>query len=72
VILEAAGLPTIRENGIHALRHHYASVLLEGGVSIKALAEHLVATDGRSRCASAVVTHTELVSDMRKEQAHSC
>jgi site-specific recombinase XerD len=39
--LEAAGLPAIRENGMHALRHHDASVLLEGGVSIKALAEYL-------------------------------
>jgi integrase len=26
---------------MHALRHTYASVLLEGGVSIKALAEYL-------------------------------
>jgi site-specific recombinase XerD len=41
VILSAAGLPAIRENGMHALRHHDASVLLEGGVSIKALAEYL-------------------------------
>lgn len=26
---------------MHALRHHYASVLLEGGISIRALAEYL-------------------------------
>lgn len=26
---------------MHALRHHYASVLLEGGVSIRALADYL-------------------------------
>jgi hypothetical protein len=41
--------------------------------SVKQLSDGpLVATDGRSRCASAVLTHTELVSDMRKELAHSC
>ena len=26
---------------MHALRHHYASVLLDGGVSIRAVAEYL-------------------------------
>ena len=31
----------MRANGMHALRHTYASVLLEDGVSIKALAEYL-------------------------------
>lgn len=30
-----------REHGYHALRHHFASVLLEAGVSIRALAEYL-------------------------------
>jgi integrase len=30
-----------REDGTHALRHYYASALLEGGVSIKALSEYL-------------------------------
>ncbi len=30
---------------MHALRHHYASVLLDGGVSIKALAEYLGHSD---------------------------
>jgi site-specific recombinase XerD len=39
--LDAAGVPAIRANGMHALRHTYASVLLEDGVSIKALAEYL-------------------------------
>lgn len=37
----AAGLPPTRVNGFHALRHHYASVLLEDGVTIRALAEYL-------------------------------
>jgi site-specific recombinase XerD len=39
--LDAAGVPGTRANGMHALRHTYASVLLEDGVSIKALAEYL-------------------------------
>lgn len=39
--LDAAGVPATRANGMHALRHTYASVLLEDGVSIKALAEYL-------------------------------
>lgn len=29
------------ENGTHALRHYHASVLLEDGVSIKAVSEYL-------------------------------
>ena len=36
-----AGLERNRSNGMHALRHWYASVLLEAGVSIKALSEYL-------------------------------
>lgn len=39
--LQAAGLERNRENGMHALRHHYASVLLENGVSIRAVSEYL-------------------------------
>jgi hypothetical protein len=35
------GVDPSRANGYHALRHHYASVLLDGGVSIRALAEYL-------------------------------
>ena len=40
--LRAAGLsaPT-RQDGFHALRHFYASVLLDAGESIKALSEYL-------------------------------
>lgn len=40
-ILVAAGVEPTRANGMHALRHHHASVLLDAGVSIRALAEHL-------------------------------
>jgi integrase len=39
--LLAAGVPAARSNGMHALRHWYASTLLEDGVSIRALAEYL-------------------------------
>jgi len=43
--LRAAAVEPSRENGMHALRHHYASVLLDGGVSIRALAEYLGHSD---------------------------
>ncbi|WP_274913024.1 tyrosine-type recombinase/integrase [Streptomyces sp. WZ-12] len=39
--LRAAGVPTGRDNGMHALRHFYASVLLDAGESIRALSEYL-------------------------------
>ena len=39
--LTAAGVPHGRENGMHALRHFYASVLLDAGESIKALSDYL-------------------------------
>ena len=39
--LEAAEVPARREDGMHALRRHYASVLLEGGVNTRALADFL-------------------------------
>ncbi|MFF2952220.1 tyrosine-type recombinase/integrase [Kitasatospora sp. NPDC057965] len=39
--LTTAGAQPGRENGMHALRHFYASVLLDAGESIKALSEYL-------------------------------
>jgi integrase len=39
--LTKAGMERVRSNGMHALRHWYASVLLDAGVSIKALSEYL-------------------------------
>lgn len=39
--LAAAGVDPSRVNGTHALRHYYASVLLDAGVSIRALADWL-------------------------------
>lgn len=46
VALQAAGLPYGRyENGMHELRHFFASVLLDQGESIKAVAEWLGHSD---------------------------
>ncbi len=39
--LLAAGVQPGRGNGIHALRHFYASVLIDAGESVKAVAEYL-------------------------------
>ena len=39
--LKAVGMTPGRETGMHQLRHHFASVLLDGGVSIKAVSEYL-------------------------------
>ncbi|WP_415836688.1 tyrosine-type recombinase/integrase, partial [Nocardioides marinus] len=39
--LVAAGVEPKRENGCHALRHFYASTLLDAGESILALSEYL-------------------------------
>jgi integrase len=39
--LRTAGVDADRSNGMHALRHFYASVLLDAGESIKALSEYL-------------------------------
>jgi integrase len=65
--LEAAGVPTTRENGCHALRHFYASVLLDGGESIKAVSEYL----GHSDPGFTLRTYTHLMpsSDERTRRA---
>jgi integrase len=39
--LERAGIAPARENGMHALRHFYASALLDAGESIKVVSEYL-------------------------------
>jgi hypothetical protein len=39
--LRAAGIPDTRDNGMHALRHFFASVVLDGGASIRDLADWL-------------------------------
>jgi integrase len=43
--LEAAGVPAGRDNGMHATRHHFATVLLEGGVNVRAVADYLGHSD---------------------------
>lgn len=43
--LRRAGIKDTRENGMHALRHWYASALLDGGESIKLVSEYLGHTD---------------------------
>jgi integrase len=45
VALRKAGVEPSRENGMHALRHYYASVLLDAGESIKAVSEYLGHSD---------------------------
>jgi integrase len=39
--LTAADVETKRENGMHALRHYYASVLIDAGESVRAVADYL-------------------------------
>jgi integrase len=43
--LKAAEVPQARENGFHALRHHFASILLHNGLDIRALASYLGHSD---------------------------
>ena len=39
--LEGAGIERNRSNGMHALRHFYASVLIDAGESVRAVADYL-------------------------------
>lgn len=57
--LVAAEVEPTRANGMHALRHHYASVLLDGGVSIRALASYL----GHADPGFTLRTYTHLMPD---------
>lgn len=65
--VESAGLPMGRENGMHALRHHYASVLPDAGESIKAVSSFL----GHSDAGFTLRTYTHPLpsSDERTRQA---
>jgi integrase len=66
--LDACGVPSGRyENGMHDLRHFFASTLLEQGVSIKAVAEWL----GHADPAFTLATYTHLMpsSDARTRDA---
>lgn len=55
--LESVGIEPGRENGCHALRHYYASVLLDAGESIVALSKYL----GHSSPAFTLRTYTHLM-----------
>ncbi len=59
--LVTAGVPPTRENGCHALRHYYASVLLDGGESIKTVSHRL----GQADPAFTLRTYTHLMPDSR-------
>lgn len=66
--LDAVGVPTTRyENGMHELRHFFASSLLDQGESIKAVAEWL----GHTEPAFTLATYTHLMpnSDERTKAA---
>lgn len=65
--LRTAGVEPTRANGMHALRHYYASVLLDDGVSIRALAEYL----GHADPGFTLRTYTHLMptSEDRARQA---
>jgi len=65
--LKAAGLPSSRSTGMHALRHLYASSLLDAGESIKALSEYLGHADPGFTLR--VSTHLMPASDDRTRRA---
>jgi integrase len=55
--LKAAGVDRGRANGVHALRHFYASSLLDAGESIRAVSEYL----GHASTAFTLRTYTHLM-----------
>lgn len=57
--LEAAGIAPTRANGMHMLRHTYASVLLAEGVSIRAVADYL----GHESASFTLHVYTHLMPD---------
>ncbi|MGH9155786.1 MAG: tyrosine-type recombinase/integrase [Acidimicrobiales bacterium] len=65
--LRAAGVEPTRANGMHALRHFYASVQLEAGTSVRALAEYLGHADPGFTLR--VYTHLMPTSESRARQA---
>jgi integrase len=65
--LVRAGVDPTRDNGLHALRHYYASVLLDAGESIRTVAEYL----GHSDPGFTLRTYTHLIpaSEARARKA---
>lgn len=62
-----AGIPPSRATGMHALRHFFASVLLDAGESIKVVAEYLGHSDPAFTLR--VYTHLMPASDRRARRA---
>ena len=56
---KTASVEPTRENGCHALRHWYASLLLDAGESIRAVSEYL----GHSDPGFTLRTYTHLMPD---------
>ncbi len=67
--LRKAGVPATRANGTHALRHFYASALLDGGENIRAVSEYLGHADPGFTCGS--YTHLMPSSAERTRSARS-
>jgi len=65
--LTAAGMESARANGMHALRHFFASALLDAGESIRAVAEYLGHADPGFTLR--VYTHLMPTSEERTRQA---
>jgi integrase len=65
--LMTAGLEPTRANGMHALRHFYASVLLDAGESVRALASYLGHADPGFTLR--VYTHLMPASEERTKRA---
>jgi len=65
--LIAAGVEPTRANGMHALRHYFASVLLDAGESIRALADYLGHSDPGFTLR--VYTHLMPASEARARRA---
>jgi integrase len=65
--LRGAGMPLARENGMHALRHYFASACLHNGVDIRALAAYLGHSDPGFTLR--VYTHLMPDADDRMRQA---
>ena len=62
-----AGLEPTRANGMHALRHFNASIPLDAGESIRALASYLCHAD--PGCTLRVYTHLMPASEQRTKRA---
>ncbi len=65
--LVRAGVPPTRSNGMHALRHFYASVLLDAGENVRALASYLGHADPGFTLR--VYTHLMPASEARTKRA---